>query len=223
MRDLASVAPLVIWERLVSHRYSSGTSLQKAPSAAALAYSSASSLPELPLCTATQRMVTSLSLLRIREQTSVDEIAKRCPGPMVPDLTQSIATVEPRCKRPPVHPPGPGLRHTHAATTSPLSNCEPSVQTVFRRLHSFAVWRAALSSTIIQPGKRRWMPHSCGSTVSRAQGCRRLEARGEGGLPLIKIFSGPSPSRGLAYRRWVSLACLWSKSALAALCAAYNQ
>ena len=89
------MADLVMWERLVSHRYSSGTSSPGARlSAAALAYSSAFSLPVIPLCVGTQRIVTSLSLFRILEQTSIDALAKRCPGPMVSVLTLSMADVE---------------------------------------------------------------------------------------------------------------------------------
>ena len=49
-RSLVSVVDLVIWDMLVSHRYLSGTSLQRAPSAAALANSSAFSLPVVPVC-----------------------------------------------------------------------------------------------------------------------------------------------------------------------------
>ena len=49
VRDLASVAALVIWDRLVSHRCSSGTSPQGALLLTAiLAYSSAFSLPVIP-------------------------------------------------------------------------------------------------------------------------------------------------------------------------------
>ena len=88
-------ADLVICERLVSHRYSSGTSSPGVlPSAAALANSSAISLPGISLCAETQRMVTSLSRLRIREQTSIDGMAKRWLGPEVSDPTLSMAAVE---------------------------------------------------------------------------------------------------------------------------------
>ena len=47
---------------------------------------------------------------------------------------------KPRWKRRPAHP----LRvcQTHAAPTSPLAKREPSVQTLSRRLHPCAVWRA---------------------------------------------------------------------------------
>ena len=95
-RSLVSVVDLVIWDMLVSHRYSSGTSLQRAPSAAALANSSAFSLPVVPVCAVcgTQRAVTSLSLLRAREQASMAAMAKRWPGPMVSILTLSIAVVK---------------------------------------------------------------------------------------------------------------------------------
>ena len=62
--------------------------------AAAFAYSSATSLPLAPLCAGTYRMVTSLSCVRGREQTSMAGTAKRQPGLRASSLTRSIALVE---------------------------------------------------------------------------------------------------------------------------------
>ena len=71
-RDLASAATLAMWERKVSLQYPSGASSPGAlPAAPAFAYLSATSLPLAPLCAATHRVVTSLSLPRAREQTSM--------------------------------------------------------------------------------------------------------------------------------------------------------
>ena len=70
--DLASVATLVMceWDVSVSHpsgMASTGSSLV----AALFAYLSATSLPVAPLCAGTHRMVTLLSLLMMRLQTSM--------------------------------------------------------------------------------------------------------------------------------------------------------
>ena len=51
-------------------------------------------LPVIPPCAGTQRTVTLLSLLRIREQTSMATTAKRWLEPMVFVLTLLIAAVE---------------------------------------------------------------------------------------------------------------------------------
>ena len=83
-------------ERLVSHRYLSGTSsLGIFPSAATLAHSSILSLPVTPWCAGAhgQWTITSLSLSRIREQTSM--ATKRWPGPMSSVGILSMAAVEP--------------------------------------------------------------------------------------------------------------------------------
>ena len=80
--DLASVATLVMCERDVSVSYPSGKASTVFSLVAALfAYWSATSLPVTPLCAGTHRMVTLLSLVMMRLQTSMAATAKRCPGP----------------------------------------------------------------------------------------------------------------------------------------------
>ena len=72
------MATLVIREREVSSQYPSRTSSPGSlPMAAAFAYSSGTSLPLAPLRAGTHRMVTSLSCVRGREQTSMAGTAKR--------------------------------------------------------------------------------------------------------------------------------------------------
>ena len=83
-RDLASVAERVMRERQASVRSPSGTSSSLHGAvrlAAALAYESARSLPATLPCAGTQRIVTSLSRVRARSQTSIAVMAKRWPGP----------------------------------------------------------------------------------------------------------------------------------------------
>ena len=69
-RDLFSVATRERCERLASHLYSSGTAWVR-PSAASLASLSASSLPAIPAWEGTQRAMTSLPPLTMREHTSM--------------------------------------------------------------------------------------------------------------------------------------------------------
>ena len=66
-RKRALVAILLMCERLVSNRYSSGASPPRSPSAAALAYSSAL-VAGGPVVCGSQLVVNSLSLLKMREQ-----------------------------------------------------------------------------------------------------------------------------------------------------------
>lgn len=73
----------------------SGTSLWRAlRSAAALAHSSAFSLPWIPRCSGARRIATSLSLSRMRVQTSTEAFAKRWPGPVASVSILLIAAVE---------------------------------------------------------------------------------------------------------------------------------
>ena len=79
-RDLASVAEGDMCERLASAGSASGRSstLHGAVRLAAiLAYESACSLPATLLWAGTQRIVTSLSRMRTRSQTSIVAMAKR--------------------------------------------------------------------------------------------------------------------------------------------------
>ena len=82
-------------ERDVSPTYPSGTSSTgSSPVAALLAYLSATSLPVAPLCAGPHRMVTSLSLVRMREQISMAATANCWPGLRASFLTRSMAVVE---------------------------------------------------------------------------------------------------------------------------------
>ena len=82
-------------EREVSAAYPSGNpSTGYSPVAALFAYLSATSLLAAPLCAGTHQMVTLLSLVRMREQTSMAAVAKRCPGPSVSSLTRLMAEIE---------------------------------------------------------------------------------------------------------------------------------
>ena len=93
--DRASVATLVMWERLVSHLSSSGTMLSGLlPLAASLAYSSAFSFPVTPWWAGTHRTVISLSLDITRLQPSMAAMPKLCPGLMASVLILSTAKVE---------------------------------------------------------------------------------------------------------------------------------
>ena len=97
VRERFSVATLAIWEKLVSHLSSSGTASASSgwlPSAAALAISSAVSVPWTPWWVGTQWMAASLFLDISRVPTSLAATVKRCPGPMASDWILSMAAME---------------------------------------------------------------------------------------------------------------------------------
>ena len=73
------------------------------------------------------------------------------------------------------------------------------------------------SRTMIRPGKKRLALHCSRSTVSldrNPAAARSLVIIADRSLD--RIFPGPSPPWGLSsYSRWVHLACLWFRRALA--------
>ena len=85
VRDLGSVETLVMCEGLVSQRYSSGiSSLGALLPAAALANSSAFSLPATAEWAGTHRTATSLSLAMIRSRPQRPRLRSAAPGRVYP-------------------------------------------------------------------------------------------------------------------------------------------
>ena len=116
-------------------------------------------------------------------------------------------------------PPACGFL-TNATPRFPLTGHEPSIQIVFesRSPHPPATYLAsALLWTIIRPGKESLPLHCCRSTVYPDTSAAAARSRAATVDRSLVKASGPSPPCGLSYSRWVYLACLWFRKALAVM------